>query len=219
MRTDRLALLGAVAVTSLAVIVAAMHIIQPGLSPVDHLISEYAYGRLGWLLTSGYVLAGSGTLLLASQLPARSGTGRRSLASGGCLALVGVGLIATGLTRIDVARVDGAVISTVSGQIHELAGYVAVLGLIAAAFVLSATIRRERQRSSGRWSAFRLYRWALPASVAALVIARPLGGSGLGQRAFLALALSWLIYVGIELSRGDAPAMQTTPGRMGDRHR
>jgi hypothetical protein len=36
-----------------------MHVIQPGLNPVDHFVSEYAYGRMGWLVRLSHLLAGS----------------------------------------------------------------------------------------------------------------------------------------------------------------
>jgi hypothetical protein len=112
---------------------------------------------------SGYVVAGTGTLLLVSPLIARFGRAGWALASAGSLTVVGLGLIASGLTRIDVAGADGVLVSTSSGQLHELASYVALPGLIAGAFAIHATFRREPLVSSGT-STFQLFRWAVVAA-------------------------------------------------------
>jgi hypothetical protein len=212
MRTDRLALLAVAGVASLAVVLATMHAIQPGLSPVAHFVSEYAHGQLGWLVTLGYVLAGAGTLVLAWRLVAQLGSGRWALASAACLASVSVGLVATGLTRIDIAHADGTVNSTVSGQIHELASYIAVLGLIAAGFAIPATFRRDPCPLGGS-SVFRLYGWTMLAAFAGTLVAQRLDMIGLGQRVFLAVAISWLMYVGIRVSGVPLRAARTAVGR------
>jgi hypothetical protein len=200
------ALVGAASVAALLIVLVVMHLVQPGLSPVDHFVSEYAYGRLGWLVPFGYVLAGSGTLVLVWPLMARFGMTGWALASAGSLTVIGLGLIATGLTRIDIAGPDGGLVSTNSGQLHELASYVAVFGLVAGAFVIPATFRRDPLLSKSM-SALRLFRWLLLASLIVVLLARPLGVVGLGQRLFLVVALSWLILVGIRLSGIDAAAL------------
>jgi len=120
----------------------AMHAIQPGLSPATHYVSEYAHGQLGWLVMVGYLVAGAGVLGLAWSAGSIL-TGTRSLALAACLALVSVGLIGTGVTRIDLPETDGSVTSTASGMAHELAGYVAILGLIPGAFLAAGAFRRD----------------------------------------------------------------------------
>jgi hypothetical protein len=210
---QRAALVGATAVASLIVVLVVMHLIQPGLSPVDHLVSEYAHGQLGWLVMSGYVVAGTGTLLLVWPLIARFGKAGWALASAGSLTVVGLGLIASGLTRIDVAGADGALISTSSGQLHELASYVALPGLIAGAFAIHAAFRREPIASSGT-SIFQLFRWAVVTSLIGVLLARPVGVTGLGQRAFLTVTLSWLILIGIHLSGINSKASRTVLTKM-----
>jgi hypothetical protein len=86
-----------------------------------------------------------------------------------------------------------------SGQIHELASYIAVLGLIAGGFVLPSAFRRNPHRI-GQSSVLRRLGWVLLTAFAATLVAQPLGVIGLAQRVFLAVAIAWLMYVGLWVS-------------------
>lgn len=200
--------LGTGAVALLMMVLVSMHLIQPQLGAVDHFVSEYAYGRLGWLVPWSYVLAGCGTFLMLWPLLARLGRKGRVLASAGSLVVIGVGLVGTGLTRIDLAGADGVLVVTGSGQLHELAGYVAILGLVAGSFVVPAAFRRDPQMANGM-ATLDLFRWGLLAGLVGVVLAQRLGSIGLGQRAFLAAALSWLVVVGVQLAGVGPEAIQT----------
>jgi Protein of unknown function (DUF998) len=196
---DRLALLASGAAAFLAGVGVAMHAIQPDLDPARHYVSEYAHGELGWLVTVGYVAAGVATLVLAWQLVAGLGRARWPLAAAACLALVSIGLVATGVTRIDLAQPDGSVISTASGTAHELAGYIAILGLLPGAFVVSGAFRRD-PRLVGVAGGARLLAWAILATFAGVIAAQSLDLVGIGQRLFIGTWLAWLIYVSLVLS-------------------
>lgn len=212
------AVIGTGAVAFLMIVLVAMHLIQPELSPIDHFVSEYAYGRLGWLVPWSYVLAGAGTLLMVWSLLARLGRTGWAVASAGCLAVIGVGLVGTGLTRIDLAGADGALVVTGSGRLHELAGYVAILGLVAGSFVVPAAFRRDPDMANGT-ATLSLFRWGLLAGLVGVVLAQRLGSTGLGQRAFLAVALSWLIVVGVQLAGAGSEAIQAVLRDMDTRSR
>ena len=137
--------------------------------------------------------------MLALAWRARSALfGRWALASAVCLALVGLGLIATGLTRIDVAQADGSAASTASGMAHELAGYVVFLGMIPGAFALSGAFRRDPRLARAAFAA-RLFAWGLVIALVLAVAFQRLEMVGFGQRLFLAVWLSWLIFVGLQL--------------------
>jgi hypothetical protein len=181
----------------LAATLLAMHAIQPGLSPATHYLSEYAHGQLGWLVMVGYVLAGTGVLALAWRAFSAL-SGRWALASAACLAIVGLGVIATGLTRLDVANADGLVVSTASGQAHVLAGYVELLGMLPGGFVLSAAFRRD-PRLADAASAARLFAWALLGAFVVILVLQGLALPGLGQRIFVVTFWSWLIFIGLHL--------------------
>jgi len=197
-RSVNLASIGAAAVLFLGLALIAMHAIQPGLNPATHYVSEYAHGRLGWLVMVAYVAAGAGVLGMAwSAGSVLSGT--RSLALAICLALVGVGLIATGVTRIDLPAADGSAASTASGMAHDLAGYVLLLGLIPGAFLVAATFRRDPRLSSAALPA-----WIFAASIVVTFVVAVMSLSldliGVGQRIFLATWIAWLVFVALQLS-------------------
>jgi hypothetical protein len=197
-RSIPLASVAVAAVLYLTATLLVMHAIQPELNPATHYVSEYAHGQLGWLVMVGYLVAGAGVLALAWR--ARTAlSGRWAVASAVCLALVGLGLIATGLTRIDVAQAGGSVTSTASGMAHELAGYVLFLGMIPGAFILSGAFRRDTGLVGASFAA-RLFAWGLVITlVLAVVVFQRLELVGVGQRIFLATWLSWLIFIGLQL--------------------
>jgi hypothetical protein len=203
-RSITLAGIGAASVTYLVLTLIAMHAIQPGLNPATHYVSEYAHGQLGGLVMVAYVAAGLGVLALAWT--ARSIlSGTRSLALAACLAVVGVGLIATGVTRIDVPGADGSVVSSASGMAHELAGYVLLMGLIPAAFLVAATFRRDPRLSSAARPAW-IFAGAIIIAFIVAVMSLSLDLIGVGQRIFLATWLAWLIFVAFQLSSAERPA-------------
>ena len=202
-RSVNLAAIGAAAVVFLGLALVAMHAIQPSLDPATHYVSEYAYGQFGWLVMVAYVAAGAGVLGVAwSAGSVLSGT--RSLALAICLALVGVGLIATGVTRIDLPAADGSVASTASGMAHELAGYVLFLGLIPGAFLVAATFRRDPRLSSAALPAW-IFAGSIVITFIVAVMSLSLDLIGVGQRIFLATWIAWLVFVALQLSSAERP--------------
>ena len=202
-RSIPLVSVAAAAVLYLAATLIVMHAIQAELDPAAHYVSEYALGQLGWLVMVGYVVAGAGVLAMAWRVRSAL-SGRWALASAACLAIVGLALIATGLTRIDVAQADGSVISTASGQAHELAGYVAILGMMPGAFILSGAFRRDPRLARAAVAA-RLFAWALLAAFVAVVVFQRLELLGVGQRILIGTWLSWLVFVGLQLRLVERP--------------
>jgi hypothetical protein len=198
-RSVNLAGIGAAAVLFLGLALIAMHAIQPGLDPATHYVSEYAHGPFGWLVMVAYVAAGAGVLGIAwSAGTTLSGT--RSVALAICLALVGVGLIATGVTRIDLPAADGSVVSTASGMAHELAGYVLFLGLIPGVFLVAATFRRDPRLSSAALPAW-MFAGSIVITFVVAVMSQSLDLIGVGQRIFLATWIAWLLFVAFHLLR------------------
>jgi hypothetical protein len=202
-RSVNLASIGAAAVLFLGLTLIAMHAIQAGLDPATHYVSEYTHGRFGWLVMVAYVAAGAGVLGVAwSAGSVLSGT--RSLALAICLALVGVGLIASGVTRIDLPAADGSVASTASGMAHELAGYVLFLGLIPGAFLVAATFRRDPRLSSAALPAW-IFAGSIVITFVVAVMSLSLDLIGVGQRIFLATWIAWLVFVALQLSSAERP--------------
>jgi hypothetical protein len=194
--------IGAVAAIYLALTLAAMHAVQPGLDPMQHYVSEYAYGSFGAWLQVGYVVAGAGVLLLAASVATWLAGSRWAAVTAASLVLVAAGLAATGITRIDVPV--GGDAATTSGTVHELAGYVAILGLLVGGFSLPAALGRAgRDRLA---VAARRYAWVVVGAVVGTIVLQRLNLVGLGQRIFLAGALSWLAWIGVQAGGWGVPA-------------
>ena len=202
-RSVNLAGIGAAAVLFLGLALIAMHAIQPNLDPTTHYVSEYAHGQFGWLVMVAYVAAGAGVLGIAWAAGTRL-SGARSVAVAICLVLVGVGLIATGVTRIDLPAADGSVSSTASGMAHELAGYVMFLGMLPGAFLLAATFRRDPRLSTAALPAW-IFAGSIVITFVVAVMSQSLDLIGVGQRIFLTTWIAWLIFVALQLSSVERP--------------
>jgi len=210
--TAALGLVGAVGVGFFMAAFAAMHAIQQDLSPIEYFGSDYAYGRGGWVMSLGILAAAVGTVAVALGL-------RRSLAPvkrrglGVVLLMVaGVGFAGSALFTTDPPLEDGETGYTTEGSLHDLAGIVCFVGLIIGAIVLARVFRRD-----ARWSPWaqvtRLVAWISLVLLVAIVVASEIsppgtgGITGLIQRLFFAIALSWLVLVGWRVHRlGSSPA-------------
>ena len=202
-RSVNLASIGAAAVLFLGLALIAMHAIQPGLNPATHYVSEYAHGQFGWLVMVAYIAAGAGVLSIAWSAGTKL-SGKRSVALALCLALVGVGLIATGVTRIDLPAADGSVASTASGMAHELAGYVVFLGMLPGAVLVAATFRRDPRLSSAALLAW-IFAGSIVVTFVIAVMSQSVDLIGVGQRIFLTTWVAWLIFVALQLSSAERP--------------
>jgi hypothetical membrane protein len=198
--------IGAIGNLSFGGVAVAMHLLQPEKNPLDTLASQYANGRLGWLMVLGFVAAGIGTLAVAEGLRRTLRPDRWKPASVLLMAVAGVGLVGTGAFVEDVPLPDGTVSYTFSGQMHGLFSVVMFLSLIAVAFVLSVVFGRDP-----RWADFavttRVFAWAILAmyviSTGTWLLFPPgTGGiAGLTQRLFGASFLAWLFLVARRLER------------------
>jgi hypothetical membrane protein len=172
---------------TLPLLVVALHVIQRGhYHPLSQAVSQLALGRDGWLLAIAFCAAGTGTLCFAILL-------RRTVA-GSVVAPALVAISALGTFVSAVFHADGEQAkTTLHGQIHQTAGIVSFVLVIAAGLVSS-----RRFRSDPAWQ--RLARptliWALCA-VGALFLPSVLGDAyfGVAQRIFIAIWLIWPVTV------------------------
>ena len=137
--------LGAITLICMAwflVNVLLLHLIEPGLDPVDRQISEYALGPSGWLMTVAFLVVGAGMVAVGLGL-------RRSLTPGPrvwaawLIAVTGVCFVGVAVFPTDAQLADGTTVTTFSGQMHTLAGTVGPLFLVVGAFVLRGVFARD----------------------------------------------------------------------------
>lgn len=147
-------------------------------------MSNLALGRDGWLMTLAFICLGVGNLLMAPvvrRLAPRAIVGPGLLAASACTTL---------LSAVFQTDADGAP-STLHGTIHIALGLGSFVLVIASMIACSvAYLRSGSRRGLGVASAI----WAA-AQLGAIVLTFVLPTSlfGVGQRAILAVAISWLL--------------------------
>jgi hypothetical membrane protein len=123
-----------------------MHAIRPDYTIVDHMISDYAVGRSGWIMTTAFVSISLGCLALAIGL-FRDGPNSLSGRVGAALLVVAfAGLVVTALFPTDLETAP----TTHNGNIHTISFLVNVVSIVLSALCLafsyggSATWRHRR---------------------------------------------------------------------------
>ena len=159
-----------------------------------------------WIMITGFVLLGLGTVALAAGLA--STLRYLSAAIGSVLLMIaGIGLTAAGLARNDcsselpacAARVDAGEVSW-HDQVHDNISLILFLALIAAPLVFARAFGRD-----DRWRPLRTYSIVTGLLGFALLVLYVIGSAGawkgLVQRSFISVLLVWIALVGFRLSR------------------
>lgn len=166
-----------------------MHAIRPDYTIVDHMISDYAVGPSGWIMTTAFVSIALGCLTLAIGLfrdGPRSWLGR----IGAALLLVAfAGLIVTALFPTDLETAP----STPTGDIHTLSFMVNVVSIFVSTLCLAFSYG-----GSPLWRRRRAPALTFAALLAAAFVAQFLtlhrgAPYGITNRLFVVVLLAWLI--------------------------
>ena len=183
--TRTLALAAAAFVLGYPCLVIAANVVQPGTyDAASQAMSNLALGRDGWLMTLAFVSLGLGNLLMAAlvrRLAPRAIVGPALLAGSACTTL---------LSAVFQTDADSAP-TTLHGTIHIALGLGSFVLVIAAMTACSvAYLRLSSRRGLGVASAI----WAV-LQLGAIILTFVLPNSlfGVGQRAILAVAISWLL--------------------------
>ena len=122
-----------------ALTTAALHVLQPALSPLDEAVSYYVHGRFGWLLTIGLIALGTVSLALTVALVRTTG-GPGARPGRWFLGIWSVGAVLGGVFPTDPAGNWNAPPS-VAGMIHGGAAMLALLAFPIGALFLSRSFR------------------------------------------------------------------------------
>lgn len=138
MNASRLGSVMAIALTLVALAcLAALHALSPEFSPAWRMVSEYGNGGYEWVLSLMFASWGLGTLALAFTL--------RSDARGK-LGRIGLGL----LVVVGLAEIGGGVFDINHDPGHSIAGALGIIGLPAAAVLISVALGRNQRWAAGR---------------------------------------------------------------------
>ncbi len=169
----------------------ALHFVRPDYTPIDHMISDYAVGRAGWLMTSAFVALGFGCLSLSLGLW-RMGPRGVSATIGRLLLIVaflGLMVTATFPTDLETAK------DTLHGAIHTLSFLVNIVSISIAAFTLSLSFGAEPRWKSARLPSLLIVIALIGAFVVQYLTLHRGAPYGFTNRAFVLVVMSWLFFV------------------------
>lgn len=111
------------------ILLLSLHVLSPEFSPAWRMISAYANGQYGWVLSLMFIACGLSSLALAFAIRSQLTTRRAKLGLG-LLTLSGIGAVSA--AQFDLNQV----------ALHELAGVLGILCLPLAAMLISPTLAR-----------------------------------------------------------------------------
>jgi hypothetical membrane protein len=180
------------------VIMTAFHFIQPELNPVERFGSEYALGRLGWIMNVAFLSLALGLAAFAAALGRALRPAARSRVGQVLFAIAALGILGSGLFNAD----PNGEAESWHGIGHAMAGLVAFLSMLPAMVVVSRRLHRANALADG-YRVLRLLAWVdVALFLAMLFLFGPLGLAGLGQRIFLIGLFAWLLITAEGLRSG-----------------
>ena len=207
------ALCGVLAVLGVLYFFAAVSVaeaLRPMYDPVTRTISELAVGRYGWLQVSAFVVLGLSFWALPAGMWRRV---RATLFSRLGLILLLVAGASSFVAAAFPTDLRGAVVATVSGDVHEVAASVGYACLITAMLLFSWHFRRDDS-----WRHFRPVSTGLTLVGLGILIAMAVTGNsdvaGLLQRTMAATLLVWVALAGVQAGR---LSLAARPARVTDR--
>ena len=175
-----------------------LHAVRGEIDPLRQVMSEYANGSHGQVMTVVFYAFGLAALALSLRLRSAIETHGAAKIFPALLAASGVALIASGVFEVERALVP----DTLEEVIHSNASVTAFVLLITTMLLFSSACRTDARWWSFRWTSMAL---AVAAGIAAM--ATPLtaetGWSGAVQRVLSLTVLLWLLLTAMHL-RGKA---------------
>lgn len=194
-RVQRPADLAAACFAAFGLGVGLMHLLRPDYAPASHMISDYAVGPWGGVMTATFICAGLGCLLFVVALVQsgqKSVTGRIVTS---LFAVAGMGLFVTAACPIDL---DDAP-TTTTGLIHGISFLVNVVSLVLASILLMVLAWRKSRWRPYRWRATLFATLLLLAIVIQFSTLRRGMPYGLANRFFVAVLVAWLVGTALQV--------------------
>jgi hypothetical protein len=185
--------IGVIGVGLFVLALIGLHILDSDLSVVDEYVSVYALGDHNWVSRAADLAMGLGIIAIALGLRKTLARGKRVTASWVLVLVAGFGFIVSGIFNTDPTDTTDA---TISGAIHDLGGYISMLSLMIATWLLRGVFKRDEEYSAMSRTQTRfavLMTGALAAFIAFEAIL------GLTQRLLIAVVATWLITLAINI--------------------
>jgi hypothetical protein len=172
-----------------------LHLLRPDYPPVSHMISDYAVGRYGWIMTTWFIGMSISCLMLALGLK-QSGPNTMLATLGAILlGVASAGLLVSAAFPTDL---DDAP-TTQAGHIHTISFLLNVASILIATVLTSLSFGRHPRWRSYRATALTLAAFILVAFVIQFLTLHRGAPYGLANRLFVALLFLWLFATSIRL--------------------
>ena len=186
-----------------------LHGLRPDYTPVDHMISDYAVGRLGWVMTTAFVAAAVGCLTLGMGMAI---AGPRSLPGRAAVLLLWVAAVGLSVTATFPTDLETAA-TTTTGNIHTASFLVNVISVILCSLLFAISFYQSDDWRSYRWIGLAFAIALLAAFIAQFLTLHRGAPYGLTNRLFVAVLMAWFVATALQLrrvailrQRGAAPA-------------
>ncbi len=180
-----------------AVVLIALHVIRPDYTPVDHMISDYAVGRMGWLMTTAFVALGFGCLSLSLGLWRSGPKTVPALIARLFLIVVFCGLMVTAAFATDLETAK----DTAHGAIHTVSFLVNIVSVLVAALTLTFSFGADPRWKSSRLASLLIAVALIAAFVLQYLTLHRGAPYGITNRIFVVVFMSWLIFAALRLRR------------------
>lgn len=168
---------------------ALLHILRPDYTVVDHMISDYAVGSQGWIMTTAFLSASLGCLALAVGLFRAGPASWGGRIGAGLLVVASIGLIVTALFPTDLETAP----STRSGDIHAISFLVNIFSILLSTICLGLSYRGSPLWRPHRTAALVFAGLMLAAFVAQALTLHRGAPYGITNRLFVVVLMAWLI--------------------------
>jgi len=196
-RSRRLAEVAIACFGYFTVVLVLLHILRPDYTPIDHMISDYAVGRLGWVMTTAFVALSAGCLTLGlgmAMAGPRSVPGRAAVL---LLWIATVGLLTTAIFPTDLETAA----TTTTGNVHTASFLVNVISMILCSLLFAVSFHQSDDWRSYRWTGLALAIALLAAFIAQFLTLHRGAPYGLTNRLFVAVLMVWFVATAAQLRR------------------
>lgn len=179
------------------VVLVVLHVLRPEYTPVDHMISDYAVGRLGWVMTTAFVAMSAGCLTLGLGMAV---AGPRTVPGRAAVLLLWVataGLLATAIFPTDLETAA----TTTTGNIHTASFLVNVISMILCSLLFALSFHQSDDWRGYRWTGLVLAIALLAAFIAQFLTLHRGAPYGLTNRLFVAVLMVWFVATAMQLRR------------------
>jgi disulfide bond formation protein DsbB len=180
-----------------SIVLVLQHGLRPDYTPVDHMISDYAVGRFGWIMTTAFVALALGCLTLGLGMAM---AGPRSLPGRAAVLLLWVATLGLLVTATFPTDLETAV-TTTTGNIHTASFLVNVISMILCSLLFAISFHQSEDWRGYRWVGLAMAIALLAAFVAQFLTLHRGAPYGLTNRLFVAVLMVWLLATARQLRR------------------